>query len=131
MVVKYPCGICKKAVANSHRAIQCDICQCWVHIRCNNITATAYNQTINSNESWYCLKCLNDTFPYASLNQESLFLTMKSLKLPLDSTIRVFPASENANLFQSLSNKDFSTDFEYLDIEALNQTKNSLGYNLS
>ena len=37
MVLKFPCKICLKAVANSHHAIQCDNCNIWVHIKCNKI----------------------------------------------------------------------------------------------
>ena len=30
----YPCGVCKKSVARTHRGFQCDICVKWFHIKC-------------------------------------------------------------------------------------------------
>ena len=39
----YPCGVCQRAVAETHRAICCNICQKWVHIKCNNLDKNDYN----------------------------------------------------------------------------------------
>ena len=38
MVVKFPCKICCKPVANSHHAIQCDNCNIWVHVKAIGLT---------------------------------------------------------------------------------------------
>ena len=37
MPTKYPCKICNNLVAENHKAIQCDKCQLWVHIKCSKI----------------------------------------------------------------------------------------------
>ena len=37
MIVNFPCNICAKATAKSYNAVCCDICNLWVHIKCNNI----------------------------------------------------------------------------------------------
>ena len=42
MVVKFPCKICCKPVANSHHAIQCDNCNIWVHVKCSRINTQTY-----------------------------------------------------------------------------------------
>ena len=89
MGIKYPCKICKKAVANSHRAVQCDICQSWVHIKCNNISAKDYDQMINSNDSFYCIKCLNDNFPYSSLNKANFRLALNNLEFPINTRLKL------------------------------------------
>ena len=33
MPIKYPCTVCKFSVLNNHKAILCDICQNWTHLR--------------------------------------------------------------------------------------------------
>ena len=43
MAVKFPCKICKKPVAQNHKAIFWDICDTWVHIKCNKINNQTYN----------------------------------------------------------------------------------------
>ena len=42
MTIKFPCGICNTAVAKTHRAVFCDVCNKWVHIKCTGITASQY-----------------------------------------------------------------------------------------
>ena len=37
MVVQCPCFVCNKAVAKNHRAVQCDLCDSWVHIAFNSL----------------------------------------------------------------------------------------------
>ena len=57
--VRFPCGTCRRAVAKNHRAVCCDSCQNWFHIKCCNITANQYKD-IQSNpidEDWFCTKC--------------------------------------------------------------------------
>ena len=36
-MVKFPYGICQKAVAKRHQAVCCDLCDKWIHIACNNL----------------------------------------------------------------------------------------------
>ena len=35
--IKFPCKICENNVTNSDQAIQCDLCDSWVHIKCNDL----------------------------------------------------------------------------------------------
>ena len=34
-ITKFPCKLCPKNVSNNDNAISCDLCQTWVHIKCN------------------------------------------------------------------------------------------------
>ena len=75
MVVKFPCKICLKAVANSHHAIQCDNCNIWVHIKCNKINTQTYKFLQKSSAAWYCIKCSEEIYPFSNISNEELFET--------------------------------------------------------
>ena len=52
----YPCLVCSKNVNNNHRAICCDICDQWVHVRCNMLDAKDYTEMKNDlNKMFYCI----------------------------------------------------------------------------
>ena len=51
----YLCSVCKKSVLNQHKAICCDHCNQWVHIKCNNWNDLDYNLLKSKNENWYCI----------------------------------------------------------------------------
>ena len=38
------CGNCNKIVKTDHQAIQCDSCELWVHIWCNDTSLSEYEQ---------------------------------------------------------------------------------------
>ena len=52
--VKNPCGFCWKPVAKTHRAIYCDGCFYWCHIKCAGITPDIYYRLGNDNNPWLC-----------------------------------------------------------------------------
>lgn len=54
---KYPCGICSKPVKSNQRAIQCDFCDFWYHIRWMNMNSTIYEALANTSCVWECTKC--------------------------------------------------------------------------
>ena len=62
MPVKFPCEICEEAVAGNHRAVCCDICNIWVHIKCNRINTQTYNILKKENASWSCIECSKSIF---------------------------------------------------------------------
>ena len=63
--VKHPCLVCEKSVAKTHRALLCDLCEKWTHIKCSNISPSEYVEMCESEEPWLCGHCKNDfTFPF-------------------------------------------------------------------
>ena len=36
------CNICEKSVSDKDDAIQCDICQAWIHLKCNKLNQIDY-----------------------------------------------------------------------------------------
>ena len=47
-------------------ASQCDICQSWVHIKCNKLNHIDYKYLQGSNDLWYCLSCCSNIFPFGT-----------------------------------------------------------------
>ena len=72
MTSKFPCGICAKAVAKNHNAVCCDICNLWVHIKCNNMTKLCYRKLQQSHEPWDCQKCIKQVLPSSELTYSQL-----------------------------------------------------------
>ena len=46
--VKFPCKNCENNLTNSDRAIQCDLRDSWVHIKCNDVNYINYKFLQNS-----------------------------------------------------------------------------------
>ena len=71
---KFPCKICAKNISENVKAVQCDLCKLWVHIKCNNLNYLDYRYLQNSNESWYCIECCSTIFPFNSLSSNKSYL---------------------------------------------------------
>ena len=72
MVVKFPCLVCNRTVAKNHRAVQCDLCDSWVHIACNNLNLYTYRKLQKEKSPWYCMCCFRKELPYGSINDTKL-----------------------------------------------------------
>ena len=64
---KFPCRIYEKNVSDKDKAVQCDLCELWVHVKCNNLNYLDYRYLQNSNEFWYCIECCHIIFSFNSL----------------------------------------------------------------
>ena len=42
--LKFPCSICNKNVLENQKAIQCDSCNMWCHIKCDGTPIETYNK---------------------------------------------------------------------------------------
>ena len=54
-------------MSDKDKGVQFDLCELWVHIKCNNLNYLDYRYLQNSNESWYCIECCSTIFPFNSL----------------------------------------------------------------
>ena len=67
----------------------CDLCDKWVHIKCNYVSKDLYNSYINENENplihdndtskWICINCMNSNLPFSTINDKSFHLTSKGI----------------------------------------------------
>ena len=80
MVIKYPCSVCSKSVRKNDRAVFCDVCNFWVHIKCNNITPSEYKNLKwqDNTESFICISSLKENLPFSFISDECLKLTAQN-----------------------------------------------------
>ena len=71
---KFPCRICTKNVHDKDKAVQCDLCELWINIKCNNLNYSDYRYLQNCDESWYCIEYCCTFFLFNSLSSNKIFL---------------------------------------------------------
>ena len=82
MPAAFPCGICPNHVAKNHKALKCDNCDLWNHIKSNKINVQTYiyiyNSLINDNTVWYCLTCSKKLYFFSALNDNDFRSTIQA-----------------------------------------------------
>lgn len=97
---KCPCGICKRTVTSNHRAIMCDDCDDWIHIRCGDITPTEYNRLQSiSHFTWTCPPCGSINLSTTSINDNDI-----DISNPYSSLTEELSNDEDDNVFESTIN---------------------------
>ena len=84
MSIKFPCGVCCKAVANNHNALCCDGCDKWVHIKCNFLNKYTYKKLQKDRSPWFCINCIKSQLPFqnqVNIDQNRPFLITEKDKL--------------------------------------------------
>ena len=61
------CNICVKNIGGNAKAVCCDVYDNRVHIKCNGISTSKYEELCeeNNDESFICIKCFNSEYPLA------------------------------------------------------------------
>ncbi len=74
---KFPCPVCNKNVNVNHHAICCDICDQWVHIKCNRLNEKDYAKLKNDPNKegtvFYCIDCMSKLLPFNSLTDADFY----------------------------------------------------------
>ena len=84
MQVKCPCEISLRPCKRNQCAIQCDMCDGWIHLKCKVISPLKFH-TLSSIESYLCQNCYSELFPFQTLDDKQLLNEMRSDdKLNLD-----------------------------------------------
>ena len=71
--IKFPCKICENNVTNCDQAIQCDLCDSWVHIKCNDLNYIDYKFLPNSNDSLFFISCSSEILSFNSVKNNKNF----------------------------------------------------------
>ena len=135
---KFPCRICAKNVHDKDKAVQCGLCELWIHIECNKLNYLDYSYLQNCDESWYSIDCCSNIFPFNSLSSNKSFLACctytdsnitqsKDLENDHNSSLSLKPSSNlellvnqfnNATLENSNDPEKISSS-KYYDIEEI------------
>ena len=65
------CSVCSKQIACNHRAINCNTCESWCHIKCGGVTLKEYKKLQSTAYfSWSCPACLLSlqSLPFANVS---------------------------------------------------------------
>ena len=87
-MIIYPCNIFKKEVSIYDRGICYDHCNHWVHQTCNATNNVDYKVLQNKHESWYCIPCTEEIFPFCYIEKRKSNIS-KSLSKPSPSSIKL------------------------------------------
>jgi len=98
-IEKIICSLCLKNIRTNAKAVQCDLCNHWVHKDCNFISIKRYNEINepNNNSNFECSKCLNSILPFGNTN-DNVFSQTNTLGLNDESNLE--------NLHFNLSKKE-------------------------
>ena len=135
---KFPLRICAKNVHDKDKAVQCDLCELWIHIKFNKLNYLDYRYLQNCDESSYCIDCCSTVFPFNSLSSNKNFLACctntdsnitqwKDLENDRNSSLSLKPSSNLEFLVNQFNNAtpENSNDYEkissskYYDIEEM------------
>ena len=66
--VEYRWKVCKQECTMEQKSVQCDGCECWIHMNCINITLTQYVNFCRPSLQFFCRQCIGtgDRFNFAS-----------------------------------------------------------------
>ena len=70
---KFPLKFFAKNAHEKDKAVQCDLCELWTHIKCNSLNYLDYRYLQNCDESWHCIECCSTIFPF-NLSSNKNFL---------------------------------------------------------
>ena len=71
---KFPCRIGTKNVHDKDKAVKFDLCELWIHLKCNSLNYLDYRYLQNCDESWYSIECCSTIFPFNNLSSSKNFL---------------------------------------------------------
>jgi len=132
----FSCDICNKEVKDKQKAILCDNCLSWVHLKCNKLNDTDYKYLNKSNDPWFCYSCNCKIFPF---NQQ--ISNNSADKNPIKQTRINFAPNNLQSLFKEFNNLTDDTnlsdddkasiDSHYTDINELNSITRERGFPFS
>jgi len=100
------CGVCNRTVAINHRAIECNICFEWIHIKCNKFNQKDYEfYQNNTNEKFFCLKYIDGNIPFSSINNNQFeIVNKKGVNYLSDNDIRFNPTETQKKYCNQIQN---------------------------
>ena len=78
MPVKCPCEICLSPCKRNQCAIQCDMCDGWIHLKCTVISPLKFHTLCSSTEPYLCQNCYSELFSFQTLDDKQLLNEMRN-----------------------------------------------------
>ena len=128
MPTAFPCGICLNPVAKNDKAVKCNNCDLWIHIKCNKINVETFNLLVNDKTVWYCLTCSKKLFPFSALNNNDLHSTIEGKSIKFKSFTIKRNSLENVlidKLNDAVSESDLENSSQNFEIGNFKKTFNS------
>ena len=123
MPAKFPCKICNNPVAKNHKAVECDNCGLWVHIKCNKINTQTYKYLQKESCAWYCISCSSKIFPFSNLNEDDFHKTIHGKKVPFLTITKNRNQNEQIlieKLNDAIDKEDLENSSSYFHVNELN-----------
>ena len=118
MVIAHPCGLCNRPVGDNHRSIQCDVCDSWIHIRCNSISASEYEDYMTNEEPWICLKCINLALPFSYQQDSSANSNLENLNISINSADKKLCKEITSLIIEHTDPENTNTQYcKYYDVD--------------
>ena len=105
----FPCGICSKTVGKTMKAVQCDLCNYWNHIKCDNVDNKTYESLKNSDQSLthFCKMCKEEIFAFQTLSDEQYITSIvKDININENLNLKTNPTPALKVLINDLENND-------------------------
>ena len=128
-----PCGVCTTHISNE-KAMLCICCRKWHHIKCINITETAYN-ALNTAEdngviglSWYCSSCVPKINTFIEVcndndnNNETLREEIKAIEGKAEKVEKIEDINAN-DIYKDRLIAALYSDVEFLKYEICEKNK--------
>ena len=123
--IKFPWKICENNVTNCDQTIQCDPCDSWVHIKCNDLNYIDYKFLQNSNDPWFCISCCSEIFPFSTVKNKTFisnFYDSNSKSKSIDeknSPLLLKPSEHLKHLVNQFNNMSLPPDIMILTLMTL------------
>ena len=128
-----PCSICTK---NVRKGLCCDICDNYVHLKCNILDDKEYKyHDKNPGASFHCLKCMENLIPFSTLNDNQFNIAVKQgVNYILETGIKYTSIEMDKKLFDRINHAvstdqndddeiDTYIDCKYYGVEDFNKLK--------
>ena len=106
---KVKCGHCRTNLPEHLRVINCDICKRHFHGKCCT-TQKEFSDLKRRKEARCCTKCLSNTLPFSSLDNNDLYLELQSTPILTSDFVQATPSFSIQSLLDKMSGQNFDID---------------------
>ena len=95
-----PCSTCHKNINTNHRALYCNSCGLFVHIKCNLLNNNDFLRFKKEGDDvpFFCITCISENIPFSKLTKPELLLDNKAINLPINGSTEGFFADKSPEM---------------------------------